>query len=138
EKSAGTIVKQMKKLSTKYKNNRIFFLDNIIRAKGIQEFAVLIARQKIKYSLFYELRAHIRPYELLMLWEAGLEMSQIGVESLSTRILKKIGKGTTAIQNLQAMKVCAELGISHGANLIVNFPGVTSEEVNENAENIRK
>lgn len=40
------------------------------------------------------------------------------------------------LQNLQAMRLCAELGIDNSANLIVDFPGSTDAEVAETRETI--
>jgi hypothetical protein len=87
-------------------------------------------------NLFYELRANISPHELLALREAGLSAVQLGIEALSNSVLDRIGKGTTVIQNLQAMRTCRELGIENRANLIVEFPGCTEADVAETRENI--
>jgi radical SAM superfamily enzyme YgiQ (UPF0313 family) len=65
-----------------------------------------------------------------------LRKTQFGIEGLSTAFLRRIGKGTTVIQNLQAMRVCTELGIDNDANLIVDFPGSTPAEVAETARTI--
>ena len=136
EKSIDKIVGEMVTLSEKYANNRIYFLDNIMRAKEVGRFAEEIKKRKKSFSFFYEVRAHFRPYEVLLLWEAGLDEVQVGIESLSTSFLNRIGKGTTAIQNLQIMKLCKELGIRNGSNIISNFPGSTKQEVDENVRNI--
>jgi hypothetical protein len=68
--------------------------------------------------------------------EAGLTSVQFGIEGLSTPFLKRIGKGTTTIQNLQVMKLAYELRIDNGANLIFDFPGATAEEVEETRVNM--
>jgi len=102
----------------------------------VAEFAQTLAGQRKDYHIFYEMRANVRPYELLLLWEAGLRNTQFGIEGLSTSFLRRIGKGTTTIQNLQAMRLCSELGIINGANLIADFPGSTTEEVEETRRNL--
>jgi hypothetical protein len=55
------------------------------------------------------MRANVRSHEFVLLWEAGLTSVQIGIEALSTSLLNRIGKGTTTIQNLHAMRLCASL-----------------------------
>ena len=45
----------------------------------------------------------------------------LGIEALSTRLLEKLNKGTTAIQNLEIMKHCEALNISNISNLILCF-----------------
>jgi hypothetical protein len=63
---------------------------------------------------------------------------QFGIEGLSTAYLARIGKGTSTIQNLQAMKLCAELEVENNANLLLDFPGATAAEVAETASNLRR
>lgn len=136
QKSVPRLAAEIDELSRRYRNLRLFFLDNVLRAKGVTEFAQALAGQRKDYQIFYEMRANVRPYELLLLWEAGLCNTQFGIEGLSTSFLRRIGKGTTTIQNLQAMRLCSELGINNGANLIADFPGSTPEEVEETRRNL--
>jgi hypothetical protein len=56
---------------------------------------------------------------------------QIGIEALSSRLLKKMNKGTTVIQNLEVMKNCEALGIRNISNLILQFPGSAEQDVAE-------
>jgi len=67
---------------------------------------------------------------------AGTHEVQIGIEALSTRLLKKLNKGTTAIQNLEIMKHCEELGIQNVSNLILHFPGSDHQDVEETLQNL--
>jgi len=135
-KSIEKIATEMAFLSDRYGNTRMKFLDNIIRNKGIPALAEAIQSQEKDYDFFYELRANIHPYDILQLWEAGCTSVQIGLEGLSSTYLKRIGKGTSAIQNLQAMKICFELDIESGSNLIVDYPGTTQAEIEETVTNI--
>jgi hypothetical protein len=139
QKSVPRLVDEVKQLTERHANPQIYVLDNIIRAEGIEELAAGLAGLGKDLEFFYEMRANVSPYQLLLLWEAGLRGIQVGVEGLSTAYLKRIGKGTATIQNLQIMKTCAELGISNaGANLITWFPGSTRAEVEETVETIRR
>jgi radical SAM superfamily enzyme YgiQ (UPF0313 family) len=52
-------------------------------------------------------------------------------KSGSIRLLKRLHKGTTAIQNLEIMKNCEALGIRNISNLILYFPGSTQLDVVE-------
>ena len=62
---------------------------------------------------------------------AGLRKVQVGIEALSTRLLRKLHKGTTAIQNLEIMKHCEALGIANLSNLILHFPLSDAQDVEE-------
>jgi ribosomal peptide maturation radical SAM protein 1 len=136
QKSVDRLVGEMDALTDKHKSLRVFFLDNIIRSSGIADFSEAIQKLGKDFQLFYEMRANIKPYEILLMKEAGLATVQFGIEGLSSSLLKRIGKGTTAILNLQAMKLCYELKITNLANLIVDFPGSTPREVAETRSNL--
>jgi ribosomal peptide maturation radical SAM protein 1 len=138
EKGAERLVAEVVALNQRYHNNVLFFLDNIIRLKGVEEFARRLIDTGKDFVIFYEMRANIRPHELLLLWEAGVRFVQFGIESLSESYLKRIGKGTSVITNLQVMKLCHELGIVNGANLLTDFPGGQPEEVEETCETIQR
>ena len=56
---------------------------------------------------------------------------QIGIEALSSGLLRKLHKGTSAIQNLEIMKNCEALGIRNISNLILQFPGSNERDVAE-------
>ena len=136
EKSIPKVAAEVDALTERYQMLKVYFLDNIIRSKGVVDFAEAVGALGKDFWLFYELRANVQPFELVALWKAGLRVTQFGIEGLSTSFLRRIGKGTTLLQNLSAMRTCTELGIRHIANLIVDFPGSTAEEVAETCEAI--
>jgi ribosomal peptide maturation radical SAM protein 1 len=136
EKSVARVVEEMSTLSDRYHTLRVAFVDNVLRSSGVLDLARDIARCGKDFDFFYEMRAHVRPRELLALRQAGLTEVQFGIEALSTSMLRRIGKGTTLIQNLQAMRSCHELGIKNGANLIFGFPGTTADEIEETREHL--
>ena len=136
EKTIARVASEMSELSERYANTRVFFLDNIVRHKGVLELASAIEDKGRDFELFHEMRANVTPLEWVRLRDAGLEAVQVGIEGLSSAYLKRIGKGTTAIQNLQAMRYLRELDIAHFGNLIIDFPGATQEEVTETLETV--
>jgi radical SAM superfamily enzyme YgiQ (UPF0313 family) len=69
--------------------------------------------------------------ELKVMRDCGMQRVQIGIEALSSRLLKKLHKGTRAIQNLEIMKNCEALGIENISNLILQFPGSDGQDVTE-------
>jgi ribosomal peptide maturation radical SAM protein 1 len=136
QKDTERLVTEVLALHERYDNNVFVFVDNIIRAKGVEDFANRLRATRKDYVIFYEMRASISPYELMLMWEAGVKVAVFGIESLSSSYLKRIGKGTSVIANLQAMKTCQELGITNNANLLTRFPGALQEEVDETYRNI--
>jgi ribosomal peptide maturation radical SAM protein 1 len=138
EKSVSRVVRELDELSELHANTNVYFLDNIIRIRGVPDLARGISALGKDFSIFYEMRANVSPWEVFLLWEAGLNHVQFGIEALSNGVLRKIGKGTTVMQNLQAMRTCAELEIFNSANLIADFPGCTEAEVAETCACIQK
>jgi hypothetical protein len=136
EKSVARVVDEMTALSDRHHTLRIAFVDNVLRSSGVLDFARAVAERERDFDCFYEMRAHVGPKELLAWRRAGLTQVQFGIEALSTSVLRRIGKGTTLIQNLQAMRTCHELGIRNGANLIYGFPGTTPEEIEETRQHM--
>jgi hypothetical protein len=66
--------------------------------------------------------------QVALLRAAGITRIQPGIESVSTRLLKLMNKGVTAIQNLQLLKWCFEFGIFPAWNVLFGFPGETPED----------
>lgn len=137
EKSVTRVVEELDELSDRYANTNVYFLDNIIRARGVTDLANAISGLEKDFSIFYEMRANVSPMEILLLWESGLSSTQFGIEALSNAVLKRIGKGTTVMQNLQVMRTCEELGVANYANVMIDFPGCTAEDVEETRRAIR-
>ena len=64
----------------------------------------------------------IKPELLAKLYESGCSQLLYGYESFSDRILKNLGKGTTAAMNERSLKLTLEAGIRPIPNQIVGFP----------------
>jgi hypothetical protein len=63
-----------------------------------------------------------------MLRRAGITRIQPGIESLSDAVLKLMRKGVTALQNIQLLKWCKELGLEPHWNILSGFAGEPPEE----------
>ena len=70
------------------------------------------------------------PEELRQLYEAGLEMVYLGLESGSERILKAINKGVTAEETVQACLKAREAGIKLSLTQITGLAGQDGMEEN--------
>ncbi|MGB8293796.1 MAG: RiPP maturation radical SAM C-methyltransferase [Polyangia bacterium] len=137
-KSVARIVEEMESLADRYDNVHFVFSDQTFPHNRTIELAEALRQSKRRFSFHLQFRASIHPYEIMRLWSVGCRNLQVGVEGLSTAYLRRIGKGTTTIQNLQAMKTCFELGAMSGANLLLGFPGSTQDEVRQTVHAISK
>jgi hypothetical protein len=125
------VAREVETLTDRYETLAVAFTDNVLPRDGVGELCEALTRLDKDLRLFAEVRATIRPKELAALRRAGAERLQVGVEALSTTLLGRLGKGTTAIDNLAFMKTCEALGLINSANLILHFPGSTAAEVTE-------
>lgn len=119
------------RLTKRHQLLSVSFMDNALPADRSEAIFAHLAALGMDLDLFGEIRAGASRDTLRNLAAAGLREVQIGIEALSTNLLKKLNKGTTAIQNLEIMKWCEELGIKSNSNLISQFPGSSDEDVAE-------
>lgn len=130
-KNASQVVSEVDFLTSKYKTLSVAFMDNSLPLKQSQEIFSELGKLEKDLRLFAEIRATTSRELLKAMRTAGTEEVQIGIEAISTKLLKKLNKGTTAIQNLEIMKHCEELDITNISNLILHFPSSDNEDVDE-------
>jgi ribosomal peptide maturation radical SAM protein 1 len=135
-KSPSQVVSEIDHLTTKHKTLSVAFMDNLLPAKESRGIFEQLGKLNKDFRFFGEIRASTPRRELEAMQAAGIHEVQIGIEALSSRLLKKLNKGTTAIQNLEIMKHCEELGISNISNLILHFPGSDHQDVDETVRNL--
>ncbi len=131
-KSKDKMIAEIQGLSDKHQVLAFSFMDNLLPQRDLESFFHQVASLNKDYELFAEIRATTPPSILEAMGRAGMREVQVGVEALSSGLLKKINKGTTAIDNVEIMKNCERPGFpSLTGNLIMEFPGSDEKEVNE-------
>src|SRR5215831_8595010 len=103
-----------------------FAVDNILPKNYLKEVLPLLETPP-NLEIFYEVKADLSEEDIAVLAKAGVTQIQPGIEALATSTLKLMKKGTTAFQNLKFLKLCALYGIKPHWNLLLGFPGETSE-----------
>ncbi|WP_051820094.1 RiPP maturation radical SAM C-methyltransferase [Streptomyces sp. NRRL S-920] len=73
-------------------------------------------------SIFYEIKLPLSVPHVQALAKARVNRVQAGIEAVNSEMLKLLGKGTTAFQSLQFMKLCLQYGIHPEWNLLVGAP----------------
>ena len=130
-KSPMQVVSEIDHLTSKHKTLSVAFTDNLLPMKASRRIFEQLGTLNKDFRFFGEMRASTPRRVLKAMRVAGMHQVQIGIEALSTRLLKKLNKGTTAIQNLEIMKHCEDLGIANVSNLILHFPGSDHQDVEE-------
>jgi len=102
--------------------------DNILDMAYFQEFLPRLAASRLDLLIYYETKANLRPEQIEMLARAGVRKIQAGIETLDTALLKLMRKGSTALQNVQTLKLAAEAGVYVEWLALCGFPGETAAE----------
>ena len=130
-KAPAKVVAEIDELTSRHRLLSVAFADNVLPLKDIPEIFEGLSNLGKDFRLFAELRAAVPLEALQTMRKAGVEEVQVGIEALSTRLLARMNKGSTTIQNIQTMKFCEELSIANRSNLIIGFPGSGDAEVAE-------
>ena len=136
EKGVEQSVGEIEYLVDRYRTAHITLVDNILRMSNVDSYIDGLKALDRGLDIWMEAHVSIKPEDIGRLHDAGARVVQFGVEALSTSVLRKMVKGTTTIRNLQAMQFCEHLGVKNTANLIVDFPGLTDEDIDETLEGI--
>lgn len=119
-------------LSRKHRSLSLSLTDNLLPVRTAKGLFTELARLPRDFHLFAETRATTSQETLEAMAAGGIQDIQVGIEALSTSLLRKIGKGTTTLQNLEVMKRCEAPGMPIlSANLILQFPGSDENDVAE-------
>jgi ribosomal peptide maturation radical SAM protein 1 len=97
--------------------------DNILALEYFVQLLPRLAALDTDMQFFYEVKANLTREQVKLLRASGVREIQPGIESLNSRILKLMRKGTTAIQNIQLLKWCLEYDIEPFWNILYGFPG---------------
>lgn len=97
--------------------------DAILDLRYFNEFLPRLANEGPDVSMFWQMKANLRPEQLALLSRAGIKRIQPGIEALDTELLKLMKKGCTMLHNVQTLKIAAENGLSVAWNLLYGFPG---------------
>ena len=135
-KDAGAVVEEIDHLTARHEVLAVSVVDNVLPKKSSQTVFKKLVNLKKDLHLFAEIRANTSAAELEVMKAAGVQELQIGIEALSTSLLKKLHKGTRAIQNLEIMRDCEALGIENSSNLILHFPTSDEQDVAETLRNL--
>ena len=136
-KSHERIIKELDSLSDQFQILSISFMDNLLPAKNLEGLFKRIYGLGKDFNMFSEIRATTSCEVLEAMGAAGMREVQVGIESLSSSLLKKINKGTTAIDNLEIMKNCEQARMPNiTGNIILNFPSSDEQDVAETMDNL--
>lgn len=110
------------------------FVDAYMPADYRRELLQGIAGVPADLTFFTEMRCDLDERTAAALAAAGASHLQLGVESFTTAILRRIDKGVTGAQTVHSVRLSQEHRLPVQYNLMVRIPGVPEEEIEELAE----
>jgi len=105
----------------------------------LQRDYLLVARDFLRRGRVDSVRVSARPDELqrdrlALLRDHGVCTVEIGVQSLSDRVLLESRRGCTAVQALESVRNVRKTGMEVGAQIMVGLPGDTGRECMETVD----
>ncbi len=136
-RSAKNVVDEMEFLRKRYKIDSLFFVDDNFTSRRDLVFDICKELIKRKVNLVWSCSARINNLsdELLKKMKtAGCVQVDLGIESGSDAVLKRLKKGITVKQIKNVVKICNKIGIRTFANILINVPGETEDEIKDTLE----
>ncbi|MDR0336298.1 MAG: RiPP maturation radical SAM C-methyltransferase [Planctomycetaceae bacterium] len=121
-------VTELVELVKRYKIREACFADNIFAKEYFETFLPLLKESGLDLRFEFEMKANQKKEHVRKMLDAGLAAAQLGIETLSTPILKMLSKGATARHNLQVLKWYTEGGIEVKWNILYGFPSEDPKE----------
>ena len=101
---------------------RIQMVDTLMPRRFLNNLIGSIKADFPYITLFYEQRADLTFEQVARLKYCGIHYTQVGIEALSTNILKLVNKGVTAEQNIKFLRYTKSVGLLVGWNLLTEIP----------------
>jgi ribosomal peptide maturation radical SAM protein 1 len=122
-KTGEQVVQELAQLSSRYGVKRLQAADNILPRTFFRQLLPDLAAADTSYELFWETRPDLTSSELDLCVRAGLTNLQPGIESFASGVLRRLGKGTTGVNNLVILRECRSRAIRCEWNLLLGVPG---------------
>jgi hypothetical protein len=130
KRSADQVLHDTVALTRTYRTSQVIFVDNVCDTWA-EPYARMLVQRGIRQKFFMELRANHPEHFWTLLALAGLTNVQVGVEALSSPLLKATGKGTRVMDNLATHKYLSELGVWPTNLLITHHPASNAADIRE-------
>ena len=98
------------------------FADYILPHQYYRTLLPELARRGRPYRLSGEIKSNVSTERFVRLKEAGFREVQPGIESFSSAVLRRMGKGVTAAQNIRTLVLGRGFGVRIHYNLLYGFP----------------
>jgi ribosomal peptide maturation radical SAM protein 1 len=129
-KSITQVTAEIRSSVARYRNLNLAFVDAYLPDLERDDLLDQINAIPEDITYFSELRCDLDAETVMRLARRARRV-QLGVESFSTPLLRRIGKGVSAAQSAYCVRLCQEEGISTQYNLMLHIPGARKNEIDE-------
>ncbi len=137
-KSQSLAFAELSYLVRRYQCRDVANADKILDQRYFQSFIPRLAESDLGLTIYYEAKVGMSPDEIALLARAGIQKIQFGIETFDTDILRLMAKGTTMLQNIEVLKLCAENSIYVEWLALSGFPGEPTEAYHRLAQLLPK
>jgi len=142
-RSVDSVIAELKYLRDKYRFNSLLIHDDCLTEDRdwVIEFCQAYKANGFTQPFFCQSRADIivKNQDMVrLMYDVGLRGMLIGFESGNQRVLKFLRKGTTVEQNIEAGRICHNLGVQIWANYMLGLPTETPEEAMDTVRMLKK
>lgn len=122
-RSPERVLSDLTAMFARYPTRHVAMADNIMPHGYHRTLVPRLAEAAPGAHVFYEQKANLSLAQVVGLVDAGVKVIQPGIESLSTALLRRMKKGTTARQNVDLLRYARSAGQLVKWNLLWAFPG---------------
>lgn len=122
-KSPQRVLAEFDELERRHGLSDFMVLDNIMDMHYFRTLLPELEARRSRRRLFWEVKSNLRKDQVAQLARAGITWIQPGIEALDSRILRLVGKGVLAGQNVLLLKWGRQHGIAVSWNMLFGFPG---------------
>jgi hypothetical protein len=130
--SAKSCEQMISDIRTQWERHRcdLVATDSIMSRDHLKHALPTLAAFASRPAVFYEMKANVTEEEVKQMSRASI-YGQVGIESLSSRLLKLMNKGVTSIRVIALLKWCAEQHVDIVWNELCGIPGETEEDYDQ-------
>ncbi len=145
EKTTERLADELTTLSTLYPGAQCFFTGNVMSIRHQKHLPEALAAREAYWKggrnglhLFSEIKSPVPEADVNQLKQAGFFWLQAGIESFSDEMLRLMGKGVSAIHQVETLKYCRAYEMKVLWYLLLGLPGETDAMVAAENEVIPK
>ena len=139
EKSADRVLDEITDLLERHRVFRFVLADTILSRQHFETLLPRLEALRAEHDLEYllDVKSPLSRDDAALLARSGCTALQIGIEALSDRLLRLMQKGNTALQQIQSIRFCTEVGILPFYAILTNVIGESVEDYEETLAHAR-